>query len=194
MKKIMSLVFKGLAALLPLALSLYLLYWLFTRTESLMRSLYLSLLPGDFYFPGLGIVLAVAVLFLLGLMVQTFVFSWLLDLGDRLLSRIPVVKSVYNGLRDFMQFITTSAEAGADKVVAISMPDGSKLIGFITSETVAKDLFDGDDAKRVAVYLPLSYQMAGYTLYVEKSRLEVLDIGVEEALRITLTGGVTSKK
>lgn len=192
MKKIGSIIVKGLAAILPLALSIYLVYWLFVGTEELLRSAYLGVFPESYYFPGLGIILAVVLLFAAGLLVQTFLVQWLLKLGERIINKIPLIKSIYTSIHDFMQFASSSAASDADKVVAVSMPDGSKLIGLVTSESLAEKFFDGDDAKRVGVFLPMSYNLGGYTIYVKKDQLEVLDIGVEEALRIVLTGGVTA--
>lgn len=192
MKKIGSIIVKGLAAILPLALSIYLVYWLFVGTEELLRSAYLGVFPQSYYFPGLGIILAVVLLFAAGLLVQTFLVQWLLKLGERIINKIPLIKSIYTSIHDFMQFVSSSAASDADKVVAVSMPDGSKLIGLVTSESLAEKFFDGDDAKRVGVFLPMSYNLGGYTIYVKKDQLEVLDIGVEEALRIVLTGGVTA--
>ena len=192
MKKIGGIIVKGLAAILPLALSIYLVYWLFVGTEELLRSAYLGVFPQSFYFPGLGIILAVLLLFAAGLLVQTFLVHWLLKLGERIINKIPLIKSIYTSINDFMQFVSSSAASDADKVVAISMENGSKLIGLVTSESLAEKFFDGDDAKRVGVFLPMSYNLGGYTIYVKKDQLEVLDIGVEEALRIILTGGVTA--
>jgi uncharacterized membrane protein len=191
-KKIGGIIVKGLAAILPLALSIYLVYWLFVGTEELLRSAYLGVFPQSFYFPGLGIILAVLLLFAAGLLVQTFLVQWLLKLGERIINKIPLIKSIYTSINDFMQFVSSSAASDADKVVAISMENGSKLIGLVTSESLAEKFFDGDDAKRVGVFLPMSYNLGGYTIYVKKDQLEVLDIGVEEALRIILTGGVTA--
>lgn len=192
MKKIGSIIVKGLAAILPLALSIYLVYWLFIGTEELLRSAYLGVFPQSYYFPGLGIILAVVLLFAAGLLVQTFLVQWLLKLGERIINKIPFIKSIYTSINDFMQFVSSSAASDADKVVAVSMSDGAKLIGLVTSESLAEKFFDGDDAKRVGVFLPMSYNLGGYTIYVKKDQIEVLDIGVEEALRIVLTGGVTS--
>jgi len=192
-KKILSTSGKGLAAVLPLALSVYLIYWLLSSSERLMRSVYLSVLPEDYYFTGLGTVLALVFLFLIGLLLQTFLLKGLLRLGEGIINRIPLVKSVYTSLRDFMDFITRSADSDASKVVAVSMPDGSKLIGLITAEEKDSSFVTGDKEERVGVFFPMSYQMGGYTLYYERKQLEELDIGVEEAMRIILTGGMTSK-
>ena len=181
---------KGLGAILPLALCIYLLYWFFSKAEAVMKSLFLSVVPLDFYFPGLGMLLALVLLFASGLLVQTFLIRYFLEQAEKLIDRIPLVKSLYSGVKDFVGFV--SAPSGSDnrKVVAVSMPDGSKLIGLVTGDSAAKQLFQGEDANRVAVYMPMSYQIAGYTVYVQRERLELLDISVEEALRICMTAGM----
>ena len=193
MKSISSTIVKGLAAILPLAICIYLLYWLFTATENLASAAYLAIFPERFYFTGLGILLAILILLAAGLLVQTFLVQWILNIGERIINRIPLVKSVYTSIRDFMQFVSSSAASDADKVVAITLPDGSKMIGLVTSETLAEEFFEGEDAKRLGVFLPMSYNLGGYTIYVKRDQLEVLDIGVEDALRIVLTGGVRAK-
>ena len=193
MKRISATILKGLVAILPLALCIYLLYWLLSGTEALLKTVYLSVVPDRFYFPGVGIVLALVLLFAIGLLVQTFVVRWLLEFGEGLIDRIPLFKSIYTSIRDFTQFVSSSAASEADKVVAVTLPDGSKMIGLITSDHLAEKFFDGEDASRVAVFLPMSYNLGGYTIYARKDQLQVLDIGVEEAMRIVLTGGVTAK-
>ncbi|MCK9564234.1 MAG: hypothetical protein M0R02_16090, partial [Bacteroidales bacterium] len=64
------------------------------------------------------------------------------------------------------------------------------LIGFLTGDSVGNRLFGGEGGERVGVYLPMSYQIGGFTLYVTPDRLTRLDIGFEEAMRIAITGGV----
>ncbi len=190
MKRLITTMLQGLGAILPLALCVYLLYWFFSKAEGLMKSLYLSINPADFYFPGLGILLALVVLFVAGLLVQTFLIRYFLEWTEKLIDRIPLVKSLYNGIKDFVSFVSSPGGNDNRKVVAVSMPDGSKLIGLVTAEETAQKLFKGEDADRVGVYLPMSYQISGYTIYVERERLEALDISVEEAMRICMTAGM----
>jgi uncharacterized membrane protein len=66
------------------------------------------------------------------------------------------------------------------------------LISFVTADLVAEELFK--QKGKIGVYIPLSYQIGGYTLYVNREQVVPLDISVEEAMRIALTGGVKAKK
>lgn len=190
MKRLIATMLKGLGAILPLALCVYLLYWFFSKAEALTKAIYLLVFPADFYFPGLGMLLTLVLLFASGLLVQIFFIRYFLELAEKLINRIPVVKSLYSGIKDFVGFVSAPNSSDNRNAVAVSMPDGSKLIGLVTGGSAAKQLFSGEEANRVAVYMPMSYQIAGYTLYVEKERLELLDISVEEALRICMTAGM----
>ena len=69
--------------------------------------------------------------------------------------------------------------------------NGAQVIGFVTGEQTGKKLFKDQDL--VGVYVPLSYQIGGMTLYISRDRLTQLDIGVEEAMRLALTAGVQSR-
>ena len=69
-----------------------------------------------------------------------------------------------------------------------------QLIGFITREHFDDLPINPDCEDPVAVYMPLSYQIGGYTVFAPKSALEPLDIGFEDAMRLALTGAVTRNK
>jgi len=80
---------------------------------------------------------------------------------------------------------------GLDRGVTLDYGPG-KLIGFVTQEH-AKTLGIGGGEDLIAVYLPMSYQIGGYTLYVSRSKVHETDLTVEQAMRIVLTGGVRGK-
>ena len=190
MSKILKLVLQGLGAVLPVGITLYFVYWLFSQAESLLKPAVLWLLPADAYFPGLGIVAAIALLFLAGLVVNAYGIRYLLKLSDALLARIPLIKSLYGAMQDVMKVFSLAEKKEMKSVVSIDLGNNTHLIGFITGENSGKQLFGDAGEDVVGVYLPMSYQIGGFTVYVERSRLTRLDIGVEEAMRIAITGGV----
>jgi uncharacterized membrane protein len=67
-----------------------------------------------------------------------------------------------------------------------------RVIGFVTQEN-AKLPGIGTDTSLVAVYLPMSYQIGGYTLYLPRDRIQPTELSVEAAMRIVLTGGLQEK-
>ena len=193
MNRIFTFILQGLIAVLPLGLTVYFIYWLFTFMEELAKPLLLSLIPIPFYFPGLGILASVVVLVLAGIVVNLYGIRYLVKLGDRLLEKIPVVKSVYSTIQDIVTvFNITNKKDDLRSVVSIDMGNNIHLIGFVTGVAAGKKLFAEDD--KVGVYLPMSYQIGGFTVYVEQNRLTRLDISVEEAMRMAITAGVKAKK
>ena len=76
-------------------------------------------------------------------------------------------------------------------MVSVQISDSIHLIGFVTNIEGGKTLFK--DEEKIGVYIPLSYQIGGYTLYIDRSKVTPLDIDVESAMRIALTGGSQSK-
>lgn len=184
----------GLATLLPIALTLYAVWWLIGVSERLFGGLARALLPQGWYLPGLGVVLAVGMVFLFGAVLNAWIVARLVALGEYLLERIPLVKTLYTGLRDLLGFVSAGGQ-GSDlkSVVSVELQQGVHAIGFVTDKdagTAMPELATGTDDPLVAVYLPLGYQIGGHTLYLPASRLTPLDLPVEEAMRVVFTAGV----
>jgi len=192
----------GLVAVLPLAITLYLIYWLIRLAESAFGGFARLLLPEGWYVPGFGVLLAAGVIFAIGVFVQQVVFSRLVELTEELLSRIPVVKSVYGTVRDTLDFISqASRRRDLKRVVLVELTDNTHVFGFVTDDQAAQVLPEllgegesRDDSRLVSVYMPMSYMVGGYTVYLPSDRLTPLDISVEEAMRVALTAGVNRPK
>ncbi|CUB04607.1 Uncharacterized membrane protein [Marinomonas fungiae] len=190
MNKLITLILKGLAAVVPIGLTVYFLYWLFSTAEELARPLVLLVWPEQDYFVGLGVLTSLLVLAVVGLVVNFYGIRYLMKLSQRLFEKIPLVKSIYGALQDMMTVFNLSKKTGKQSVVTLDI-QGMQLIGFVTGEKMGQRLFGDQDL--VGVYLPLSYQIGGMTVYVSREKLTPLDISMEEAMRIAVTGGVQSK-
>ena len=192
MKKLGSILLKGLVTILPIGLTVYFVYWLGITTETLLSKPIRWVVDDANYWPGMGLITGFVLLFLIGLAVNAFIVRRVLGVGEELLMRVPVVKTVYSAIRDMTRLVNTDKKKGdLDRVVTLDIGFG-KMIGFVTQEH-AKTLGIGGDEDMVAVYLPMSYQIGGYTLYVSRSQLHETDLTVEQAMRIVLTGGVRGK-
>lgn len=184
---------RGLGIVLPIALTIYLVVWAAQAAEALLKPLALLFMPDDAYIPGSGLVLAIVLVYLAGLLVQIFVIRWLLRLGQRILERTPLVKSIYNALNDFVSYVSRRPSEDASRVVSVRLENDVSVIGFITDPNPTKLRAEGDPTDRVAVYLPMSYQVGGYTLLLPRERLRPLNLGVEDAMRLVLTAGVANR-
>jgi uncharacterized membrane protein len=101
---------------------------------------------------------------------------------------IPLVRSVYSAMRDLLGMFAGHEES-AMQVVAVSLPGNMRLLGFITRTDFA-DLPGIAGADEVAVYLPMSYQLGGYTLFVPKSAVTPVEMSREDAMKFILTAGL----
>jgi uncharacterized membrane protein len=185
----------GLVTVLPVAVTAYLVWWLVRTSESLFGGMARVVLPTDWYFPGLGLVLAIGLVFLVGAFLNAWLFRVLVELGERVVERIPIIKTIYGGVRDLFRFLSTSGTTGESKtVVSVEIQSDVWLVGFVTDHDAAQTLPEvsggDDDVPLVAVYLPMGYQVGGYTLYLPASRVQSLDLSVEEAMRMVLTAGI----
>jgi uncharacterized membrane protein len=185
----------GLAAILPFAVTLALLWWLGATADTILGGLLQRLLPPALYFPGLGVLTGIALVFLVGVLLRAYLvqvlFSWL----EGWMQRIPLVKTVHGIVRDVMGLFSGELEKKFGDAVLVTLPGTDfRLVGFVTRRD-----FEGLPANlggknTIAVYLPMSYQIGGYTLMLPSERVEPLDLSLEDAMRYTLTAGVSARK
>ena len=185
----------GLITILPVVVTIYLLYWFVISAEAVLGDLIRIWLPEDLYRPGMGVVAGLAGAFAIGLLMHAYIVQRLFEMGESLLYRTPVIKSIYPALRDFLNYFSPAAKKEFDQVVSVSWGNtGMQLIGFVTQADV-NDLpkeFRAEDS--VLVYLPLSYMIGGYAVLMPRSAIRPIDMNMEEAMRFTLTAGVTGAK
>jgi len=192
MRYVTNIFLKGLGAVLPVVLTLYLVYWIGSTLENLLRPVIVFATPRGYYWPGMGLGVGVVLLFCVGLIVDAWIVRRLFRLGESLLERIPLVKSVYGGLRDFMTYFARMQNKQDLKTVVAVRLGETRLIGFITGEEEQNGLPGNTGlSELVSVYLPMSYQIGGYTVYVRRENLEPIDMPVEDAMRVILTAGLS---
>ena len=183
---------RGLVIILPFTLTFALVVWLATTAEDLLGGVIQRLWPTQ-YWPGLGILLGVLIVFAAGLLMHDPITRWLLVRVDKLLQRIPLVKSIYLSIGDIASYMSQDSTKSFKQVVAVRVQD-MRLIGFVTTEDVRGFPATSKQEKLVGVYLPMSYGIGGYTVYLPKAQIEPLDMSLEDAMRLTLIGGVSGRK
>lgn len=181
----------GFITLLPIVLTIYLLYWLGISSEEVLGNALHYVLPKNTYFPGLGMFAGLMVVFIVGLMMNAYLVRKLFSLGEEILYRLPLIKSVYRAFRDFFDFFSPNKE-GLGQVVSVTL-NGMELVGFVTQEDPQRLPPSFRDRDSVLVYLPMSYMVGGYTILVPRSDLRPLQMTRDEAMRFVLTAGITGK-
>lgn len=189
MKTLSKIFFKGLAALLPITVTIYIIYWLGATAEDLFR----RFLPANVTWPpGMGVVVGIGVVFGIGLLMNAWIIQMLFDWAESLLNRIPLVKTLYGSVRDLMGFFSGSEKKPFNQVVMVQIGDSKvRILGLVTREDFS-DLPPGIGSKdTVAVYMPMSYQLGGFTALVPRAAIQPVDMTMEEAMRFAVTAGMS---
>lgn len=188
---------QGLVAMLPALLTLYVLYWLVWSAETFLGAVLQVLLPPGWYLPGMGLLVGVAAMFFIGLALNAFLIQKLVGFAEAAVNRIPLVKTLYGSVKDFIGFFATRKDREFNQVVTVELNFGGtpmRMIGFVT-RTDFEGLPEGiGGAEEMAVYLPLSYQIGGYTVIVPRQAVKPVDITPHRAMGFVLTAGMFTEK
>jgi uncharacterized membrane protein len=139
----------------------------------------------------MGLVVAVVLIFVVGLAMQGLITKQVMAWIDHYLHRIPLIKTIYGAVRDLTHLVSNQGGQKLGKVVMLQWPGTPiRLVGFVTVENLG-DFQIAAEEDCVAVYLPMSYQIGGYTAFVPRKLLTPLDMSLEEAMRFVVTAGVS---
>lgn len=180
---------KGLLAFLPVFLTVYSAYYFGNWLNDIANRGIHWLAPGLPDVPGLGIVIGIIAIYVLGVVVTSRLTRWIYKLIESPLRHLPVVKDLYTALKQLTALLTPQEKDELGKVVSVKHPDLSmRMVGLM----MRSDVDNLDDAiaskDMVAVYFPMSYQIGGYTVFVPREWVSVVDMTVEAAMRNALTG------
>ena len=157
MKPISKTFLKGLIAIIPITLTLYLLFWLAGTAELALGNIFKFFFPDSWYIKGLGVVLGLAVAFFFGAFLETRTFLRLFNGFEELVLQIPVIKSIYTAIRDFISLFSSEQKGKFNQVVLVNVPPGNgQQIGFITVSDFEEFSYTFIADNQVAVFLPFS--------------------------------------
>lgn len=184
--------FRGMITAMPLGLTIYLLYVFLTWSEN-FAMWWIRPFIGEFYVPGLGLVLGIGSIVLLGFLISQPLASKLLSMVEVPFTNLPVVKSIYSSLKSFADYFSPNKGQSAQQVVLLKIPDTKmEMVGLITRRNL-DSLPDGfSKENRVAVYLPMGYMIGGYTVFVPFEWVQPIEMTVEEAMRSSLFAWMAS--
>jgi uncharacterized membrane protein len=190
--RLVAIFLRGLLAVLPIGLTAYVLVWFGRTSESVFATIYKWILPLDWYIPGMGLVTGLVAIFVVGLSLQAWIVRQLVEQLEKAMLKLPLVKTLYGALKDFLGYFAKKEDKEPNQAVLVELSQlDAKVIGFVTNETL--DQLKGAAEGRVAVYLPMSYQLGGYTLLLRADQLTPIDMPFEEAMRFAITAGVAGK-
>ena len=192
-KRLISIFLQGLIAIMPLAVTVFIILWMVSAAERTFSVAVNWILPDRWYTPGMGVACGVALVFGIGLLVNIWGVPRLIHLAESFIAQIPLVKTIYGAVRDLLGFFSKSGGLGDGKVVMVSIGSTDmRAIGLLTRDSMDDPQLGLRGKGYVAVYLPMSYQIGGFTVFVPRERVELLDMRIEDALRFIVTAGAKS--
>ena len=189
MKQLQKIFLQGLITFLPIAVTIYIVYAGVLIVDNIFGNALRTLLP--VYIPGLGFLLTILLIFLLGLLLNNLITGGILQSLQHRLTRVPFIKAIYSPLRDLMNLFSKGSEKGLKTVVLVQMAEGVKVLGLVTRDSfIDVPALEAHAQDQVAVYVPLSYSLGGFTLLVPRSRITEIDMPIEKAMSLAITGWV----
>lgn len=178
----------GLFVMIPIGITIFILKFLFNFTDGILSSyldnLFSMITHQELHLPGLGIITGAVVIYLAGLLATNVLGNQLLKLGDNLMSRIPLVKSIYSSSKQLTK-VFREGKTSYRRAVFVEWPrPGVKAIGFVTAEVVR------NDERMVVVYIPtMPNPTSGFALFFREEDVFDSGMSVEEAVKFVVSGG-----
>jgi uncharacterized membrane protein len=182
---------QGMLVLAPIAITIYAAYWLVTSIDDLIPILTVTNEEGKVIVRnfGLGFLLVVISITVVGYLSNFFIQTRIFSFFDRMLERAPGIKFIYTTVKDFFEAFAGEKKKFNKPVLANIDDNDVWRVGFLTQE----DMHDFGLDKYVAVYIPMSYSIAGNVYLIPASRIKHIDAEVTpaEAMKFAISGGVT---
>lgn len=192
MKPIIQSFLKGLAILLPIIVTVFLVQWLLVTIEDWLSPIWKALLGETYYFPGLAFISFVVLAVVIGFSTRWRFMNWLWQLPGVMMNKLPLLRSLYGTVNDVFEMMS-GKDFADESVVLVTLPNSDiRLIGIVTK----KSGDNGDrlskmlGADQVAVFLPMSYNVGGYMIMVPKECVQSIDMKPADALQMTISAGL----
>ena len=181
----------GVLVVVPLILTYVVLRFLFDAIDGILLPVIMRLF--GYTIPGLGIIATLLIILLTGFFIRSIIGASVYKHGDRILARIPLIRVVYLAAKQLIEAISVPQIKSFKEVVMIEYPRcGLYVIGFATSRT--RRVNDGVTEKTlVGVFVPSTpTPISGLVVFVPADEVMALDISVEEAIKLLVSGGIVT--
>lgn len=180
MGKLIGYFARGLVLLAPLAVTVTVLWYVFTSVDGWLGRL--VALPA-----GAGFVVTVALITLMGFLGSSFLTRSAVGMLERLMARLPFVRLVYGSTKDLLNAFVGEKRRFDRPVFLTLIPNGTLVLGFVTQDSMQQLGLEG----HVAVYCPHSYAWSGQIYVVPTSLVQALDVNSADAMAFAVSGGVS---
>lgn len=194
MKFIRSYLLAGLVVWLPILVTLWVLHFLVDTLDGLIALIPVHYQPQHWLgvnIPGLGVIFALAILCLTGLVATNVIGQWLFGLGERLLEKIPLVRTIYVTVKQVIQAVFSSNSQAFRQVVLVEYPQPSTwTMGFLTGKG-PKEAAMLYNEPMVSVFIPTTPNpTSGFLVMVPSDKIKPMSMSVDEGLKYIVSLGV----
>lgn len=186
----------GLVLVGPLYITVGLTWWFINWVDNLVRPVIPVAYRPETYLPikvpGMGLILALAALTLLGFLTANFVGRKLVETGENILSRMPVVRPIYKSLKQIFETLFSKTGSSFRRVGLVEFPSpGMWSIVFLSNPAIADIATRLPDTEHVAAFMPCTPNpTTGFFFYVPRRDVIELDISVETAMTLVMSAGM----
>ncbi len=183
----------GLAVFLPLTLAVYVFVWLMNFVEKLLgkylKPLFLEYY--DFYFWGIGILVLVLLILFGGFLITHYFGKVMHRVAEKLVLKVPLLNTIYPAFKEISKFLFRSQKVNIQKVVMVQWPrPGVYVVAFLTN-TTSERIARHTGKKLCNVMIPsVPNPLTGFAVMIPEDEITPLDITIEEAVKIIVSGGV----
>jgi uncharacterized membrane protein len=183
----------GLLVITPIWGTVLILKTLFLSVDGILGDVLAQTVMPEYYIPGLGIIALILLIFLAGVLGANFIGRRVVALWEDWLNHVPVVRGIYSTLKSMMDILSINDKGKYNRVVLIQFPkNGHYCFAFVTGVT-KEEAHDLSPGPLVHVYVPTSPNpTSGYFLLVPEHEVISVDISVEEAMKLIVSGGLYS--
>lgn len=181
---------QGLLVMAPIAITVYAVYWVVSSIDSLLPIFTSRDKNGNIYIQnyGLGFVIIIVAIILVGYLSSFFIRNRLFNLFDSAMQKTPGIRFIYSTVKDFFEAFAGEKKKFNKPVLANIDDNDVWRVGFITQEEAG----DFGFTDYVAVYIPMSYSIAGNVYLLPRNRVRAItDVNATDAMKFAISGGVT---
>ena len=180
MKRISQYFLQGLLFLIPLFVTLYVIYWIFSKIDRVL----------DLPVPGLGFIVTIVFITLIGFFASNFLTKNIVHLVDRIFARLPLIKMIYSAIKDLVNaFVGDKKSFNRPVQVLLDRESKISLLGFATRDSL-ENIGIKDS---IAVYIPQSYNFAGNLIIAQREQVIPLTADPGAVMKLIVSGGVSAR-
>lgn len=189
LKRIRNYFVTGLIVLFPVIITWEVLVWLFHIVDGLLAGLVTQLFGHPV--PGVGLGFTALTVFFVGLLATNLFGRRLIDYGETLMRRVPIVRSIYITMKQITDAFVRQEQAAFSRVCLVEYPrKGIYSLGFLTSPA-SRDIQKRVRGRLVGVFVPTTPNpTSGFLLYVPETDVVYLEMPVQDGLKLVISGGV----